>query len=179
MSAEKKPEQISLEFSTERSTVPDVQVTQSSDAGPTLEWVSHPAKRNHKVTIAVSIFLVLLVIIVYALTYSVFFTILAIVILYGSLAAFYFPTRYRLDKNEIMIKTTTQTIRKKWSQYRSYYPDKNGILLSPFVRPSRLENFRGIYIRFGAGREEVTEFVKQRMESAGQSDTVEDTNGLH
>jgi hypothetical protein len=57
----------------------------------------------------------------------------------------------------------TQTLHKDWSIYRSCYPDKNGILLSPFVRPSRLENFRGIYLMFADNGEEVTRFVKAHI----------------
>jgi len=83
----------------------------------------------------------------------------------GSLAKFYFPTSYRFSQERIMIKTTTQTLNKKWSQFRSCYPDKNGILLSPFSHPTRLENFRGIYIMFAGNAEEVTRFARQRLEA--------------
>ncbi|MEP0827256.1 MAG: hypothetical protein HRF51_01930 [bacterium] len=163
MSSEKKPEQISLELSSDIASSSATDKGANSDLGAVLEWVSHPAKRNMKVTVAVSIFLLILIIIVYALTQSVFFTVLAFVILYASLAAFYFPTRYRLDDKGIEIKTTTQTLRKNWSQYRSFYPDKNGVLLSPFTRPTRLENFRGVYIRFGNNREDVTSFISRKF----------------
>ena len=92
--------------------------------------------------------------------------ILAFLILFGSLSSFYFPTHYRLTDKEITIKTKMQTITKKWSQYRTFYPDKNGVLLSPFVRPSRLENFRGIYIKFWYNKDEVVDFVRGQLEKA-------------
>jgi hypothetical protein len=132
--------------------------------GKSLEWVSHPAKRNARVTILVSGFVIILVAIVYFITYSVWFGLLAFVILFGSLLSFYFPTAYRLTEDEIIVKSKMQTLRKKWSQYRTYYPDKNGVLLSPFLRPSRLENFRGFYLRFWYNRDEVIDFVKAQME---------------
>ena len=165
MSPEKKPEQISLDLNVPSDGGGGQESEVDVESGPVLEWVSHPARRNMKVTISVSLFLAVLIFLVYVLTYSIFFTVLAIIILYASLAAFYFPTRYRLDSEKIAVKTMTQTLHKNWSQYRSYYPDKNGVLLSPFVRPSRLENFRGLYIRFGDNREEVTSFIKKRMET--------------
>jgi hypothetical protein len=65
-----------------------------------------------------------------------------------------------------------QELRKKWSQYRSCYPDKNGVLLSPFVRPSRLENFRGTYIRFWNNREEVVSFVKTMIEKNRETEKI-------
>jgi hypothetical protein len=81
----------------------------------------------------------------------------------ASLAKFYFPTRYRLDDTGIMVKTMTQTLKKEWTLYRSCYPDKNGILLSPFAEPSRLENFRGLYLMFDNNRDDVTAFCRSHI----------------
>ncbi len=128
-----------------------------------LDWICHPAKRNKKVTIAVSIFIAILVTVVYYATFSVWFTILGFLILTGSLAGFYFPSHYQFTNSKIIVKTKMQTLEKKWSQYRSYYSDKNGVLLSPFGRPSRLENFRGIYIKFWNNKEEVMAIVKDKI----------------
>jgi len=131
--------------------------------GTELAWTSHPAKRNRKVTGGVIFLIAVIVVSVYLLTYSVLFTVLSFVIMLGSLAAFFFPTHYRLSEEEIIVKTTTQNLHKKWSQYRTFYPDKNGVLLSPFARPSRLENFRGIYLRYAGNREAVVAFVKRKI----------------
>jgi hypothetical protein len=165
MDNEKDDSQLSLGFgeaSKEKEKEPEVEGTESSNV---LEWVCHPAKKNIKVTAIVSIFIVILIVVVYYMTYSIWFSILAFLILFGSLASFYFPTHYRLTDNEIIIKTKAQTQKKSWSQYRTYYPDKNGVLLSPFVRPSRLENFRGLYIKFWFNKDEVVAFVKERIDN--------------
>ncbi len=130
-----------------------------------LEWVCHPAKRNTLVTVLVTLFLVVIIGAVYFATYSVWFTLLGAVIMIASLGPFYLPTRYKLTDDEITVKSVTQTMVKSWSQYRTCYPDKNGVLLSPFVRPSRLENFRGLYIRFSGNKEKVVAFVKERLGS--------------
>lgn len=159
--AKEEREQLSLDLGAPKPQQAD---EDTDDAGQTLEWVCHPAKRNRTVTVLVSVFIILLVVTVYYITYSIWFGILGFLILFGSLASFFFPTRYRLTEKEIIVKTTTQTLHKKWSQYRTYYPDKNGILLSPFARPSRLENFRGIYLKFWYNRDEVLAFVKERIE---------------
>ena len=100
------------------------------------------------------------------------FTILALLIMLGSLAKFYFPTRYKLTDKSVTVKTTTQTLVKEWKLYRSCYPDKKGILLSPFVTPSRLENFRGLYIMFEKNSEAVTAFVRERISQAQRSSTA-------
>ncbi|MDD3731279.1 MAG: hypothetical protein PHU88_02770 [candidate division Zixibacteria bacterium] len=131
--------------------------------GQVLSWRCHPVKRRPWVSLAVTLFVLLISFLVFYATGSRAFTVLALVILMASLAKFYFPTEYRLSDKNIKIKTTTQTLVKDWAMYRSFYPDKNGILLSPFARPSRLENFRGLYIMFENNRDEVTAFVKERL----------------
>jgi uracil-DNA glycosylase len=143
----------------------------ATDEAPTMKseirmaWVCHPAKRNYRTTGLVALFIVILVIVVYYATYSIWFSILAFIILAGSLAGFFLPTRYTLSDDEIVVKTTMQTVRKKWAQFRSYYPDKNGVLLSPFPRPSRLENFRGVYLRFWYNRDDVVDFVSNKIKT--------------
>jgi len=167
--------QIPLDLETPLKTAAEKAEPSGTD-GESLEWVCHPARRNMTVTLAVSVFILVLVVVIYYVTFSVLFGILAFVILFGSLAGFYFPTRYRLSDDSIMVKTTTQTLRKKWSQYRTFYPDKNGILLSPFARPTRLENFRGMYIKFWNNRERVISFVAARI---GSPDTDKKDNNDH
>ena len=120
-------------------------------------------KRRPLISVLVTLFIFVVIAVVYATTDSRAFGLLAAIVMFASLTKFYFPTGYRLTADEITIKTTMQTLHKQWSAYRSCYPDKNGILLSPFVRPSRLENFRGIYLMFADNRDEVIKFVKEQI----------------
>ncbi len=143
----------------------------------TMIWKVHPVKRRPYVSILVSMFIFLVGIVINYSTQSQVFTILALIILLASLAKFYFPTSYELTETEIIIKTTTQTLKKNWSMFRSCYPDKNGILLSPFEDPSRLENFRGIYLMFHDNRDEVINFVKTHIEKHNSSNNNDITDG--
>jgi len=131
----------------------------SSDTGEILEWRCHPVRRRPIVSAAVTLFIVLVVVSVFYATDSRAFAVLALVVMLLSLAKFYFPTDFKLTADDVTVKTTTQTLVKHWSQYRSFYPDKNGVLLSPFPEPSRLENFRGLYLMFAGNRDEVVSFV--------------------
>lgn len=139
-------------------------LTPEADEGEILEWTCHKAKRNPLLTAGVSaLILTFSVVVFYATEKSAVFAGLALVILFLSLSRFYLPIRYRLSDRRIMIKSLTQTLYKEWSVFRTCYPDKNGILLSPFVQPSRLENFRGVYLLFNDNAQTVTEFVKARI----------------
>ncbi len=127
-----------------------------------IEWISFPAVEDPRKTIIVTIFILGISTALYVL-HGPIYGILSILFLGFSLLPYYTPTKYRLDKDGIEIKKLFYTIEKKWSSYRSFYPDKNGVLLSPFPMPTRLENFRGIYIRFRDNRDEVIPFIESIM----------------
>lgn len=134
-------------------------------AGPPLyEYTCHPAARNKGITALTTIFLIVCVVLTWLISFSPFLTVLAVLILFGSLAGFYFPTSYYFYEDHFVVKTMVQALRKEWNLFRSYYPDKNGVLLSPFGHSSRLENFRGLYIKFAGNRDRVMEIVRSKIE---------------
>jgi len=128
-----------------------------------LSWSTHPAKGRPLVTTLVILFLIVLAVLVYLLTYSAIFTVIAILILYGSLTQYFTKTTYEFTDTKVRVKYVVNKIEKEWAQYRSYYVDKNGVLLSPFPSPSRLENFRGLFIRFAGNKDQVMEVVRQKI----------------
>ena len=138
-------------------------------AEPLLDYVCHPARRDMRITALVTIFIVVCIVIVWLISFSPLLTGLAVLILFGSLAGFYFPTRYIFYDDHLLVKTKMQTLRKEWSQYRSFYPDKNGVLLSPFGRPTRLENFRGLYVKFSGNRDRVMNIVRDKIDFEDES----------
>jgi len=95
--------------------------------------------------------------------YGPFFGVMAFVILGGSLFPFFLPTRYVLYAGGLESVFLGVHRRFIWTQFRSYYPDPNGVLLSPFAHPSRLENFRGIYLRYNGQAEQVLRIVAEHI----------------
>ncbi len=142
------------------------QESETTNIIPTLAWTAHPVKRKPLVSILVTAFILVISYLVLASTDSQVFSGLSLVIMFGSLAKFYLPTRYELTNNEIVVKNISYTLRKSWDQYRSFYPDKNGILLSPFKERSRLENFRGLYLMFEKNNQQVTQFVSDHINTS-------------
>lgn len=124
---------------------------QAKQQKPLYDWVFHPARANRLVTSLVTVFLFLLLVIVYWLTESRLFTIIGAVVLLASMRSFYFPTTYKLYDDYIEVIYTISRTKKNWEMYRSIYPERNGVFLSTFTRPSRLENFRGLFLRYGEG----------------------------
>ena len=128
-----------------------------------LKWTTHPIKRRPVAAILVTLFILVIPFFVLSLTSSKMFGFLSLVVLFASVAKFYFPTYFTLTESEVIVKSTTQTITKKWSEFRSFYPDKNGVLLSPFIDKSRLENFRGIYLMFDNNSDSVLVIVNKKI----------------
>ena len=129
-----------------------------------LEWKTHPMKKRPRAAILVTVFIFIIAGMVYSMTESNIFPTLTLIVLFASLAKFYLPTKFTLDDKFVIVKSTTQTIKKEWVNFRSFYPDKNGVLLSPFLEPTRMENFRGLFLIFDNNQEKVISFVKSHID---------------
>jgi hypothetical protein len=127
-----------------------------------LHWSVLPAARSRKKTWGLLIFLAVLLPAV-TILYGFFGLFLAVLLLSLSLLPFFLRTHYEMNEDEIIVKKPYSRLRKDWSHFRSFYPDKSGVLLSPFSRPSRLENFRGVYILLGENRDEILRFVERKI----------------
>ena len=141
----------------------EIAATSIGNEGEILEWTTHPIKKRPITAVLLTLFIAVIPLMVLSITSSKIFATLALVVLFASVAKFYFPTKFRLTEQDVSIKSSTQTIKKNWSEFRSFYPDKSGILLSPFIEPSRLENFRGIYLIFHENKDDVISFVKNHI----------------
>ncbi len=134
-----------------------------------LEWTVHPLKANKKVSIGLIIFLIALCTSIYFSFDSLTFMILSVIFLVGSLSSFFLPTTYLLQNDCIIVKTIFRRFSRQWDSFKSYYPDKNGVFLSPFLHPTRLENFRGLYVRFNDNKTEIVNFIKQKIEKVTET----------
>lgn len=146
-------------------------MTEASEI-PTVAWVSHPFRQStSRAALALSAVFASALLAAWFME-SAGFGLLACIIMFFSLSKFFFPTRYLLDENGVTVKTTTQTFTRPWKQFRSFYVDPNGALLSPFAVPSRLENFRGLYITFKDNKDEVVAYIKAHVKAPALPEIV-------
>jgi len=134
-------------------------------APPTLplEWSAWPAREKPLLSLGLTVLLIAIWVAVGYIYREAVWVLLAVILLLGAVAPFFVITRYRLDEEGVSMKRYVTTMKKRWEELRSYYPDKNGVLVSPFAKPSRLENFRGVYLRFGGNREKVLAVLEQNI----------------
>ncbi|MCK4353510.1 hypothetical protein KAW65_08915 [candidate division WOR-3 bacterium] len=128
-----------------------------------MQWKSQPCKEHPRKTILLIIFLVALGIGIY-FSFSWYWVIIAYILVGGGILPYFLPTYYSLENEGMTIKGIVIEKKKQWEDFKTYYKDKNGVLLSPFDKPSRLENFRGTYIRFNDNEKEVIDFISTRIE---------------
>ena len=133
-----------------------------------LRWKAHPLKDSWKASAGAISVIVLAAVSVFLASGSLIFSAISLLVLVGSLSSFFFPTEYQLDPDSISVKGLFSRKIVSWDRFRSYYPDGKGVFLSPFSGPSRLESFRGLYLRFGGGlsktdRRHVIEFVRSKL----------------
>jgi hypothetical protein len=129
-----------------------------------LKWTSVPFRIGGKRNI-IAISIPLLVWGVVYVFWGPGWFIISFILVGGSILPYFLPTQYALSDEGITVRSIFTRQKKRWNDYKSYYVDAHGIFLSPFEKPSRLENYRGMYIRFHRNRDEVISYVKQKMDT--------------
>lgn len=129
-----------------------------------LAWRVHPLVENWKRSTLLFLFLCALLLIVYWGFPSPFIVFLSALFLFGSLYKYFLPFHYECEAEKLVVTACCYRSERPWTAFRSFYVDANGVLLSPFAKPTRLENFRGVYVRFGKyPSEEVVDFIHSKL----------------
>lgn len=103
--------------------------------------------------------------------------VLGAVLVLSAVAEFLLPIRYRLTSQQATCSYGLARLGLPWSAVRRVIDAGDSVRLSPFRRPSRLDAFRGVLIRFGShgssgDREAVMAIVRQMVpRSASEADT--------
>jgi len=135
------------------------------DTQHSLTWISHPAADDPFYKPLALVGLVLGVSIGASLAFAhASFGILAFLFLAVSLARYFLPTSYHLSQEGLTARFLGMERRRDWGEFRNFYPHAVGVHLSPFARPSRLDPFRGQFLRFRGNRDEVLKFIARYIE---------------
>ncbi len=140
-----------------------------------LQWTVFPLAESRAKSLIAILTPPLAMLAIYLMMQSWLWAGLGFLLLFSSEFPFFLRSSYTFDEQGITMKRGGVTIVRKWEQINSYYPDKNGVLLSPFAQPTWLENFRGIYLQFGRHREEVMQALDERLKLNGNTQGKEAT----
>ena len=132
--------------------------------GP-LCWEVHPL-RQEKASKSLS-----LIVIVATVSWSTAYSfghfgygLLSLCVLVLSMAHYFFPSRYKLDEIGVSRDILGRQTRRVWTDFRRVDARSNGLFLSPFARPSRLDSFRGFFLPFHAEGDQVVYYVQQHVD---------------
>ena len=124
-----------------------------------LTWSVHLAREEpHKTVLALA--LVAAVGFIGFVVVGPFPAVAASLVVILSLCEFLFPISYEISEGGARARSLLRTAKLSWSDVNRCYLDDTGIKLSPFDRQSRLEAFRGLYLRFGGNKEQVIRTVR-------------------
>lgn len=138
-----------------------------------ISWCVHPLVENWIRTVILFVFLSTILAILYLGFQSIVIVFLSALLLIGPLYKYFLPFHYHCTHEVIVVRACCYKTERPWKSFRSNYIDKNGILLSPFSKRTRLENFRGIYVRFGKHPpEEIVNFIQHQLNSESNDEPV-------
>ncbi len=91
-------------------------------------------------------------------------------VLAAAIGDYLFPVRYELRRRTASAACLFSRHEIPWERVRSVWVSEEGVKLSPLGKPSRLEAFRGVFLRFGPEREQVIEAVKHLRARAAEAE---------
>lgn len=128
-----------------------------------LRWRSHPVVDDYPRSLLLVAAVMAVCVGVWASFDGIGYAAIAAAFLLGSLARYLVPTRYELDAAGVSVRFLGHGRSVAWAAVRRVGVHPEGVQLSPFERASRLEAFRGIFLRFAGNRDEVVSFVERQM----------------
>lgn len=142
---------------------------EASADGMILTWKVHLLRDNPKKMLPIIPVPILSILICYAIFHSVFYMMVVAALFIIALSDFLFPIRYEITNRDAASFALFSRSRIEWAAVKKYYIDDSGIKLSPFENRSRLESYRGVYLRFGHCRDEVTAVVRRMRDEHRES----------
>ena len=133
---------------------------------PIFDWISFPLVEFPIQSLLVFAFFLLTVVFVYTITHNFFWVLLSLFFLFTSLFSYFVPTYYEFYEDYLFVKVLIFKHERKYSEFKCFYVDKKGVMLSTFSRPRRLDRFRGQSIRFSKKqkeRDKVLHFLNEKI----------------
>jgi hypothetical protein len=100
---------------------------------------------------------------VYVMTSSWIWVAFSLGIFFISLARYFFRSSYVLSPEGVTARFPLRTIQRSWTDFASWKTHSNGVFLSPYRKPTRLENFRGLFLLTDGHRDSVARYIREHM----------------
>ena len=129
-----------------------------------IQWIVHPVVQESLPKSVALILIIASVGILVSLSFSnKALGLLSVLILAASQSRYFFPSRYAIDPTGVTISHLASRKEVEWNRFKRIVVTEDGVFLSPFSKPHRLDSFRGIYLRCVGNYEEVVALVQQHF----------------
>jgi hypothetical protein len=98
--------------------------------------------------------------------HSLFFGLAGTVLVLAATAEFLLPSEFEVAASSARARSGLSRSEIEWSEVRRIATDGRGLLLTPLPRASRLDRFRGVYLRFDGNEEAVRQAVREARAAA-------------
>ncbi|MEA3500625.1 MAG: hypothetical protein U9R41_06400 [Candidatus Marinimicrobia bacterium] len=130
-----------------------------------LQWRIYPLKENPlKGTVAGIFILIVSIYSCMLMNNILFFFIILIVFFIFVLLPYYFPTKFILTDQKVIVQNGPFTKEHKWEYFRRFDYDKKMLKLYTSLSASRLDNYRALNLIFDNNRDQIIEIVKRKIE---------------
>lgn len=102
---------------------------------------------------------------------------LGAVVVLVSAAEMFLPIRYRLDGEEARSQIGLSVTAIRWENVKRLIQTDEGVRLSPLSQSSRLDAFRGVYLRFSGNEAEVLAKIAELRRDGRTLDSGPDSGG--
>jgi len=123
-------------------------IIRNSSSPHTVTWTSLPISEESRLKTFILLSVVFSLFFSAWYTFSLSYALIALIMLFISFSRYFFPTSYEIDENGVTVSFLFLKSHHNWNTYLRYIIHSNGIFLTPFKKQSRLENFRGDFLRF-------------------------------
>lgn len=126
---------------------------------PAFKWQVHLAKRQPERLPVIMLALIGAPLLGVWLMGHWLFGVVALWMLWSATADFLLPIHYEADSEGVRQRGWSPRLMR-WDRVKRVVWGEDGVLLSPFAHPSRLNAYRGVFLWYGDHREEVERLVR-------------------
>jgi hypothetical protein len=135
---------------TPQSATEEPPTLSSSDASRSegLIWRVHLARRDPRRLPVVGLTMIFAALCVWMIFHAYLPVAAAVLLLCGAVQEYLLPSTYTLTPESACQQTGWSRHTLKWTEMQRCVLVKGGVLLSPLPRPSRMDSFRGVFLRY-------------------------------
>ncbi|MDA0712166.1 MAG: hypothetical protein O3B73_18355 [bacterium] len=131
-----------------------------------LTWTAHPIREEPAWKSACLVLLIVSISLLIGWSFqSRTFSWLSCACLGLSMSRYFFPTQYTVRSSGLLIAHLGIRRNLEWPKFARVDRHPNGIFLSPYAHPHRLDTFRGQFLKTGHQTSEILHAVQQHLQA--------------